>query len=185
MKNKFKIVALFTLLMTSINCSKKSDLETYIEKSTELVSQVLSKKENSCSCLIASDETFLETIKKMYPELDAKKTIIHDLNLQANSDIENLIILSKNFQLKKEMVNSNVKILSKLKMDSIFGNNLKITREERDRIFKKTCPNGILRISKPIFNTDYKIAVFDIEDSSCLKDLNWTYRLNNNIWKTH
>jgi hypothetical protein len=167
-------------------CSEKSHSEIYTEKSTELITQIFSKKENYCSCLIVSDKTILESFAEEMPEFNVQKKLLKELNFESLTDLEYAINLSKKFELNDVMLNSNFKIIKRAEFDSILVRNnndyVNGLAENRLSIIDSLCPKSVLFIEKPIFDKNFKIVYFDLQSGGCLRNPFGTYRLKNGKW---
>jgi hypothetical protein len=166
-------IVVFTLFL---NC-KKETTDTklaYNKKANEVIQQVI--LEEHCPCVL---EIPKESLIKMYisdnPIYDIRTKAIKQLNLRNGTELDSLEKLSMNFILDTSFFKQrNFKVINR--------NSL---REKMDNlILSKTCPNGFLSISKPIFDKNYTTAlIYSTIEPTCIGSYPEIYKYEKGKWK--
>ena len=174
--NQIAFSLLICLLFGSCGESELAKTEGYNQKANELIFQTL--EDNKCNCLLEiPKESMIEISNLENPSYDVRTILAKQLNLKSNSELDTLVNASKNFQLDLERVKKrNVKIITE-------KNLWKIKKAKYNDIVK-LCPKGIICVQKPIFNKNYKKAVFDYNYAfTCVRVLpHPIYKLENGKW---
>ncbi len=182
MKN-LAILILISILTLSCSVKKKlNSSSTYIKKSTELITQILSKK-NDCDCILNSicNNVFLEDYKIDNPENNYRNELSKYLKVKNTKELNNIIENSKNFDIRKSIIHSDIKIIDQNELSKIN----RLNSIQKLKIYRDKCPNGRLLISKPIFNKSFDIAVIFIGKTRGPLSGHggyYTYKLENENW---
>jgi hypothetical protein len=161
-----------------ISCTKDEATKTeiYNQKANELIFQTL--KENKCNCILEiPKETMVEISNAENPKYDIRTMLKNQLKAKTNANLDSLINVSKKFKLDIEKIK-----LNKIKIVSL--ENIKNIKKGNDSITLKMCKNGIISIQKPIFDENYKKAVFEYNYTfTCLRLLPTPiYELKKDKW---
>lgn len=166
-------IFVFTLFL---NCKKETS-ETKLEynkKANELIQQVV--LDDPCACIMEIPE---ESLIKMYlydnPIYDIRKKAIKQLNLKNRKELDSVEKLSMNFILDTSFFKQrNINVINR---DSV--------REKMvNLILSKTCPNGFLFISKPIFDKNYTTAIlYSTIEPTCIGGYPEVYKYEKGKWK--
>jgi hypothetical protein len=154
-------------------------LNTYNQKSAELINQIFSDTKNDCSCLLEpAHQSTVEFMAEETPVRDNKKDLMKALELINDSVFEKQNELTQLFRIEKLNIKSKMTFFKKADFDSIFENN---KSEEARKIFWKKCPSGMLTLSPPIFNENYNIGVITV--NGCFSGGSMSkYKLINGKW---
>jgi hypothetical protein len=176
---KFNQIAFSLLICFLFGSCGKNELtktEVYNQKANDLIFQTL--EENKCDCLLEiPKESMIEISNLENPSYDIRNITMKQLNLKSNSDLDTLVNTSKNFQLDLEKATkSNVKIITEKDL-------WKIKKANYNEIVK-LCPKGIICVQKPIFDENYKKAVFEFNYAfTCVRVLPYqVYEFVNGKW---
>jgi hypothetical protein len=167
-RKKSLVIALVGLTLgTTLNSCKKdqpSRKEIYNQKANEFIFQQL--KEIDCNCVLEiTKESLLEISEVETPSYDMRGFIENELNPDHYSNIDSLAAASRGFELDSALIKkNNLKIITLEEL-------LAIKKDTNTTIFS-SCPNGIIYISKPIFDKDFQKAIFDYGYAfTCVKEL--------------
>lgn len=180
---KTNVILTITLLLIIYSCSekpKKNKYDIYNEKATEIITKVL-KEDTICDCVLEPPkESLLEVREIEMPGRNNRKDLKIPLNIDNKNDLDSLINLSQKFQIRELLQKSKLKFVSKSTYDTLTTISGK---KEVDKIIARKCPKGLLHISKPIFDKNFKIAVIDIEVAiGCLPNFLSIYHFDGNKW---
>ncbi|WP_430401181.1 hypothetical protein [Flavobacterium sp.] len=173
MKQLFIIVISLSLF----NCQKTEQiiLPEYNSVANELIQQVLKDNSFSDCCLLEIPEkTFLEIREEEMPliAISTKKIIMEKLQIKSDKSLDSLENQTRNFKINSDIIN-------KYKLNLVNNDVLRFTDENLI-----VCPKGILIISKPIFDKNYKTAVVSIGFGyTCSLGHIEKYRWKNGKWK--
>ena len=174
--NQIAFSLLICLLFGSCGKSEEAKTEVYNKKANDLIFQTL--EENNCNCLLEiPKESMIEISNLENPSYDIRTILTKQLNLKSSSDLDTLVNTSKNFQLDLEKVKKgNVKVITPKDL-------WKIKKANYNDVLKM-CPNGIICVQKPIFDENYKKAVFEYNYAfTCVRVLPAkVYELENGKW---
>ncbi len=160
----------------------KSEVEIYNEKATLLIEKIISRRED-CSCLVLnSTEKQMEEMELGVSREELQEMIIKELDFASADELESAMHISTDFQLKNSKIDPSIKIWSRSTYDSLlikgYEDNLKGLLKHRLDVIRKMCPKWVLMVSKPIFDTNYKYALVDIQnEGNCLKMPFFIYNL--------
>lgn len=177
MRNTYIIFCLFMCILFS-SCTKNETAKTeiYNQKANELIFQTL--KENKCNCILEiPKQSMVEISNAENPKYDIRTVLKNQLNVKTNANLDSLINVSKNFKLDIEKIKLNkIKIVS-------FEDIMNI-KKGNDSITLKICKTGIICFEKPIFDENYKKAVFEYNYTyTCVRLIpSPTYELKNGKW---
>lgn len=177
MKNRHILFLLFVGILLS-NCKKNEPSKTavYNQKANQLILQTL--KENKCNCILqVPKESMVEISEVENPKYDIRTVLKKQLNAKTNADLDSLTSASKKFRLDPEIINSDTIHMVNLK-------DISNIRKGTDRKTPEMCKNGIICIQKPIFDKDFRKAVFEYSHAfTCVRILpSPTYDLVNGKW---
>ena len=172
----------FILTFTIYSCSKKEKSKNvYNQKANEIILQVLT--ENNCNCLLKiQNKTLIETSEGENPNYDIRDFLKSELKVENNQELNNLVNLSKNFNLSIEMLEkNNIKIINPNDIPKLGTNNV----DAKTEIILKMCPNNIINVNKPVFDKTYQKAIVDYGFAfSCTKTYPLPiYQYKNEKWK--
>ncbi|SFA84256.1 hypothetical protein SAMN05660845_0581 [Flavobacterium swingsii] len=172
-----RISIFYCLLIFPIFSScKKKTIEPkfdYNQKANELIQQVI--LDDLCVCILEiTNESLIKTSQNENPRFDIQKLILEKLHLRDRKELDSIEKLTNNFILDSAFTRQkSIKVIP-----------IKSLKElAKDPNFFKTCPGGILGISKPIFNKEYKIAVLSHGYAfNCIGGGMATYRFKDGKW---
>lgn len=147
--NKQYLILIF-MLISFLNLSCKNELidhkSDYSQKANEIIQQIII--DESCDCVLEiPKKSMIEMSITDNPSIDFRKILIERLNLKSRKELDSLERLSDSFIMDSIFFKQNK--IRVIKRDSL--------REyENDSSFLKVCPKGILSLSKPIFDKEYK-----------------------------
>ncbi|WP_337967111.1 hypothetical protein [uncultured Flavobacterium sp.] len=163
------------LFMGCVNDRRESK-EIYNQKANEIIIQTL--KDNNCNCLLEiPKESLIELMTLENPRYDIRSSVMKQLKTRNSSNLDSLVNVSKGFSLNlTALKKNNIKIITQESL-------LSIKKDSGNEILK-TCPNGIIYFSKPIFNKTYQKAVLDYGSVfTCIKTLPLpVYEFKNKKW---
>jgi hypothetical protein len=164
MISRFAFIFFIFIFFSCKNQTKKSDIEIYNQKSTELIQQILTREEIECSCLAEVEhKSLLEIIAAKTPRRNNRKDLKSALDIKDDSIFDKQNKLSKKFRIFKLNLKFGLTLLDLNKLDSILINSGE--KNHTKNLWEK-CPLGIFSLSPPVFNETYDIAV--IEVGSCI-----------------
>lgn len=167
MRNFFILFLSLVFIVLKTSCSQRKSEETpdiYLEKSINLINDVLSDENNICDCLLLPlNKPTLQEFEDDVPHFNYEEYLLKTFGLSKKSDLNKLHGFNEELILKPNSLNSNVKIIYRKDWDSIFS---KYGFDARDTIFKRY-PN-LCYLTKPIFDKEYKTAIMDMDFGGCL-----------------
>jgi hypothetical protein len=137
------------------NCKEKikePQLE-YNQKANQLIQQLIS--EENCNCVLEiPKENLIEIEIQENPRVSNAKEYIKVLSLKNKRELDSVIKISEGFELDKNYIKvKNIKILKRDSTFSILCKDITFTT--------KTCKNGVLYFTKPIFNKNFDFAIIN------------------------
>ncbi len=148
--------------------SKKED--TYSAKANELISTILT--ETDCGCLYEIPMESMRTIiNNENPKGNEDSFVMKNLGIKNKRTLDSLDLLSKNFNFDQRI---KVKLIPK---STSFE-----TKKINDSLISKFCQNGVLSISKPIFDKTYLSAAINVQIGTCIPLLISFYKFDGNQW---
>lgn len=131
--------------------------------------------DESCGCIFEiPKESMIKKSTKEDPRRNIRKQLIEKLQLNNRKELDSLENLTENFILDATFMKQN-----KIKT---------IARDSEKKIVTNPnfCKDGILSITKPIFNREYNIAVLDYGHSyACIAAPLAIYSFKNGKWKRY
>ena len=141
------------LLLCSCTHKKMDSKALYNEKANELLLHVI--KENDCDCLLElSNKSIIASSKEDDPHSGIEKSFIDKLDLKGHSSLDSLIATSQSFTL-------DTVALKKNKITVVTLQNIRDARTKNDDTSIKMCLKGIIYLTKPVFDPNYKKAAVD------------------------
>ena len=157
MTSKIILCIFIFFIFSCKNSTDDNNLNTYNQKSAELINQIFSDTENDCSCLLEpTHQSTVEFMAEETPVRDNKKDLMQALELINDSVFEKQNELTQLFRIEELNIKSKMTFFKKANFDSIFENN---KSEKARKIFWKKCPDGMLSLSPPIFNENYDLML--------------------------
>lgn len=179
MTSKIILCIFFFFIISCKNSTDVNNLNTYNQKSAELINQTFSEKEIDCSCLLEpKHQSTLEFMAEETPVRDNKKDLMQALELINDPFFEKQNKLTQLFRIEELNIKTKMIFFKKADFDSILENN---KSEKACEIFWKKCPDGILSLSPPIFNENYDIGVITINGCFSGGSMN-KYKLIDGKW---
>jgi hypothetical protein len=179
MKSKIIFVIYF---LACVSCISKTKEEIYQKNADEFLSQFFLNFDTDY-CVIPPHKINLIDYKKGFisqlDSSDLKKEIMSSLSLTHENQIDNQLELSESFLFNKQVLNQKTKIINR----TVFENSEKELGywDNMSHFLETKCPQGLIKISKPLFNQDYTKAIFYTESIGGGSMI--AFKLENGKWK--
>ncbi|KJJ38568.1 hypothetical protein [Aequorivita vladivostokensis] len=163
MKMDFRILSLLLLFNLIFGCGEtkqKTRSEIYSEKTAELINDLLKEEENQiCDCILEpNNQSMAQIYKSEVPAFEFENYIIEKFKLETTAGIDSLYGINEKLILNPDLITGGIKFVTQKEYDSIYN---KYDFEDAREVLNETYPN-LCYFTKPIFDRDFKNALFDI-----------------------